>query len=178
VDAGGYRFVGPDNGVLTPALTEGGATRVVELRARQYMRAHVSRTFEGRDRFAPAAGWLARGKALEEFGPPVPDPAICTLPSVRPTPDGLDGEVVRIDRFGNLITNIEEQALRQIGTAVLVEIRGHHPRLVRTYSDVSPGDVCALVGSSGHLEIAQNIGNASEALNAGRGTIVRLSRTR
>jgi S-adenosylmethionine hydrolase len=177
-DAGGYRFVGPDNGLLSLALRENGVARVVELCERKFARPTISRTFEGRDRFAPAAGWLARGTDLRAFGPLVLDPLTLDLPRATATAAGLEGEVVRVDRFGNLITNIDQDALARFAADdIEVQIQDRHiARIVQTYGDVAAGDLCALVGSSGHLEIAQNSGNAADALRAGRGAVVRIVR--
>src|SRR5215831_12576143 len=102
-DTGDYRFVAPDNGVLTAVLKESPAKRMVELTERRYARPTVSRTFEGRDRFAPAAAWLAKGIQLAALGRAITDYHLLDLP--KPTVDGavLRGVVVRVDRFGNLI---------------------------------------------------------------------------
>ena len=174
-DAGGYRFVGPDNGVLSLAFRDMPA-RVVELRDKKYARPTISRTFEGRDRFAPAAGWLARGTELGAFGPPVAEPVMLHLPQPIVSPDAIEGEVMRIDRFGNLITNIDQQALDQLAAnRVDVRVRADHRlRLVTTYAEAHPGEVCALVGSSGHVEIAVNGGSAADVLAVTRGEAVRI----
>src|SRR5262245_13164860 len=109
-DIGDFRFVAPDNGVLSAVFLESPPKRVVELTERKYARPTVSRTFEGRDRFAPAAGFLARGIALVSLGKTIKD--FHTIELARPSVKGaeLSGEVVRIDRFGNLITNIDRRS--------------------------------------------------------------------
>ncbi|MGE5358998.1 MAG: S-adenosyl-l-methionine hydroxide adenosyltransferase family protein [Bacteroidales bacterium] len=169
--AGDYVFVGPDNGVLAPVLDRPGA-RVVELTNPEYARAEVSRTFEGRDRFAPAAAWLAHGVPLGDLGPavariaPVPWPA----PHVREA--AVAGEVLKVDRFGNLISNIDRRLLEQCACAPpVVRIAGCNVlRFAQTYGETAAGELCALVGSSGYLEVAVNGGSAAERLHAGRGT--------
>src|SRR5215212_5944823 len=108
-ETGDYKFVAPDNGVLTAVFDEHPPKRVVELSERRYARPTVSRTFEGRDRFAPAAAWLAKGIELTALGRPAG--TIHRLELLRPMVNGnrIDGEVQRIDRFGNLITNIDRK---------------------------------------------------------------------
>src|SRR6266705_6593786 len=110
-EAGEYRFVAPDNGVLTPILDEHNPKRIVELTERRYARPTVSRTFEGRDRFAPAAAWLAKGIDLTALGRPAGSLVRLDVPLPRVTTDGIEGEVLRVDRFGNLITNIDDVML-------------------------------------------------------------------
>lgn len=174
-DGGGYRFVGPDNGVFSVVFSDAGPARVVELRERKFARSHISRTFEGRDRFAPAAGWLARGTDLREFGPPVFDPVLLPVPTPVISEEAIDGEVVRVDHFGNLVTNIEQETLERFARPVVACLHDRRiTRLVLTYAEAGAGEICALVGSSGHLEIAMNGGSAADALKAGRGDVVRV----
>jgi S-adenosylmethionine hydrolase len=177
-DAGGYRFVGPDNGVLSLALEDaavgGKPAAVVELTERRFARPEISRTFEGRDRFAPAAGWLARGVELASFGPPIVNAIRLEPPVAIVTSDGVEGQVMRVDRFGNLVTNIEAPMLPREG-AVRVLVAGHDIRgVVGTYADAPPGALCALIGSTGHLEIAVCGGSAANTLGVGRGERVHL----
>ena len=175
-DAGGYRFVGPDNGVLSLAFRDMPPDGIVELREKKYARPTISRTFEGRDRFAPAAGWLAHGIELRAFGPAVTDPVMLTLTTPTIKADAIHGEVVRIDRFGNLITNIDQRTLDAFRPPQAeIEIAGRRiPAIVSTYADVGVQELCALVGSSGHLEIAVNGGNAAAVLHIKRGDTVRI----
>ena len=167
-DAGGYRFVGPDNGVLSLALHDaGGQTRVVELTERKYARPTISATFEGRDRFAPAAGWLARGVDVAALGRAVLDPRLLDLPTPTVTAAGIDGRVMHIDRFGNLITNITAASITQ--PVAYVDVAGRRiEEVVATYSDVPASAMCALIGSSGFLEIAVNGGSAAGLLGVER----------
>jgi S-adenosylmethionine hydrolase len=177
-EAGDYRFVAPDNGVLSIVFSHLKPKRVVELTDRRYARPTISRTFEGRDRFAPAAAWMARGLDLAALGRSAGTLVQLTVPAIRATGDGIEGEVLRVDRFGNLVTNIDQAALERLGGAPVVEIgaeAGVH--VVSTYADVRAGAVCALVGSSDHLEIAVNGGSAAETLGLGRGAAVRVRRS-
>jgi len=172
--AGPYRFVAPDNGVIFPVLKRLSDRRVVELTERKYARSTVSRTFEGRDRFAPAAAWLATGVDLTTFGPPVEDVVEFEIPAADQSDDQLSGEVVRIDRFGNLITNIGRGMLESFvdGGSAVVEIAGRAAPVVGTYDEVPVNALCALVSSNDHLEVAVNGGSAAAALDAPRGTAV------
>jgi S-adenosylmethionine hydrolase len=177
-EAGDHRFVAPDNGVLTAVLDEHPPKRVVELTERKYTRPTVSRTFEGRDRFAPAAAWLAKGIDLAAFGRSAG--AIQRLDIPRPAlANGLiDGVVLRVDRFGNLITNIDRKTFEKLAGGPLDIRVGPHQisRVVSTYADAAPGEVCALFGSTDHLEIAANGSSAAEALDLRRGAPVHAAR--
>jgi S-adenosyl-L-methionine hydrolase (adenosine-forming) len=169
----GYRFVAPDNGVLSPVLRASASPIVVELLERRFARSTISRTFEGRDRFAPAAGWLARGTKLQSFGPALSDYVTLDFPIAEVTATAIRGQVVRVDRFGNLITNIKVAALDRLTRASTVTVnKAHTARIVLTYASVAPGELCAVVGSSGHLEVAINAGNAAARLDATRGARV------
>src|SRR5499426_378157 len=141
-DTGDYRFVAPDNGVLTVAFDETPPRKVVELTERRYARPTVSRTFEGRDRFAPAAAWLAKGIELSALGRPAGAMHRIDLPQPEVNADHIAGQVVRIDRFGNLITNIDRKTFDKLAGAAL-EIRvGPHQvaKVVSTYADAAPGE--------------------------------------
>ena len=174
-DTGDYKFVAPDNGVLSAVFRDTPPRKVVELTERKYARPTVSRTFEGRDRFAPAAGWLAKGITLTWLGKGVTDFQVLDLP--QPLADGrqIRGEVVRVDRFGNLITNIDRRLFDQLAQAGSIAVRaGTHDigRVVATYADAPAGEPCALFGSTDHLEIAVNAGEASTHLRLSRGAFV------
>lgn len=174
-DTGDYRFVAPDNGVLTAVLKELPAKRIVEVTERRYARPTVSKTFEGRDRFAPAAGWIAKGVDLSALGRPAGDIHQLVIPVPQIDNDALVGEVLRIDRFGNLVTNIDRKLFDRFSQSASIEIEADShriPRVVATYADAAAGEVCALFGSTDHLEIAINAANASERLDLSRGASV------
>lgn len=171
VDAAGFRWVGPDNGVLSIALDEPRA-RTFEITHPDLRRKPLSATFHGRDLFAPAAAHLATGFPVEHVGPPVDDPVALAPMRTRREGDRLFGTVVHVDRFGNLISCIEARdlpprvALRvAVGGASLVG-------LVSTYADVEAGQLAALVGSGGLLEIGLRGGSAARRLGLGRGAAV------
>src|SRR3954467_10583168 len=138
-DAGDYKFVAPDNGVLTAVLDEHPPRKGVELTERKYARASVSRTFEGRDRFAPAAAWLAKGIELSAFGRPVSEIQRLDIPVPDVSSDAVSGIVMRVDRFGNLVTNIDRKIIERLsqGRAIEIDAGGHRiERLVATYAEV------------------------------------------
>jgi S-adenosyl-L-methionine hydrolase (adenosine-forming) len=177
VDTGDHSFVAPDNGVLTGVLDEHPAKRSVELTERRYARPTVSRTFEGRDRFAPAAAWLAKGIDLAALGRPAGSIQRLEIPRPQADAEEIRGQVLRVDRFGNLITNIDRKTFEKLAAQTLdVRVEGHTvPEVVSTYADAAPGDVCALFGSTDHLEIAVNGASAAAALGLGRGAAVHIA---
>ncbi len=179
VDLGDRKFVAPDNGVLTAVLQETAPKKVVELTERRYARPTVSRTFEGRDRFAPAAAWLAKGTHLEAFGRAVTDYKMLDLPLPVLENGLLSGRVVRIDRFGNVVTNIDRKSFDKLaGNSVLqLTVRGQQiARIVSTYADIPGGEVGALFGSTEHLECSAQAESAAERLGAAVGDPVELRR--
>jgi S-adenosylmethionine hydrolase len=178
-EAAGYRFVAPDNGLLTIVFKESEPAQVVELTNRQYARSTISRTFEGRDRFAPAAAWLARGIELRALGTPLTTWTLLDVAEPRVTPGQLSGIVLRVDRFGNLVTNIDRRRFEAFagGEAIEIDVAGHLiRRVVGTYAEAERGSPCALFGSSDHLEIAMAGGSAADrlALQRGAPVLVRL----
>jgi len=173
--AGPFFFVAPDNGLLTLAFRDRPPETVVELAERRYARQTISRTFEGRDRFAPAAAWLAAGTSLAALGPAIRDWMTIDVPVARVEGDELLGEVVHVDRFGNLVTNIDRQTFRNFVGAARPEIAiaGQAvPKLVETYSEGHHGSIAALFGSSDQLEIASPGGSAAQRLGLTRGAPV------
>ena len=163
VESEGRFLVGPDNGVLSPALLHPDA-RCVALP----IAAGASPTFHGRDVLAPAAGRLATGTTLDTLGEPHPDPVVRRTPEAIRRADGaIAGSVITIDRFGNAVTNLMSH--RGVG---MVEIAGRQLPLHRAYADVRPGEPVALIGSSGLVEIAIREGNAARQLSLHRGSDV------
>jgi S-adenosylmethionine hydrolase len=177
-DVGDYRFVAPDNGLLTAVFQETPPRKIVELTERRYFRPTISRTFEGRDRFAPAGAWLLRGVELTALGRPITNPTLLDLPRVQIDGDILRGAIVLADRFGNLVTNIDRRTFEKFTASqpFFIDAAGHPvERLVQTYADIEAGDVCALFGSTDHLELAARSSSAAERLGlaAGAGVTVR-----
>jgi S-adenosylmethionine hydrolase len=179
-DAGDRKFIAPDNGVLTAVFQEAPPKRVVELSERRYARPTVSRTFEGRDRFAPAAAFIAKGIHLEAFGRPVSDYHLLNLPAPELRGESLFGRVVRVDRFGNVVTNLDRRSCEKLmngHAGIDVRLGGKSvSRLVATYADLSPGEIGALFGSTDHLECAAQASSAADVLGVKAGDAVELRR--
>jgi hypothetical protein len=178
-EAGDYRFVAPDNGVLSAVFEEIAPRRVVSLTERRYARPTISRTFEGRDRFAPAAAWLAKGAEVAALGSAVKDYVRIGIPHATQTGDRLVGQVLRVDRFGNLVTNIPRAMVDRLASGGAIDIlAGGQPigTLVETYAGAAPGTPCALFGSSERLEIALNGGDAAAHLGLTAGAVVEVAR--
>jgi S-adenosylmethionine hydrolase len=168
-------FVGPDNGVFSALLRARDRCSVVHLTEERFFLSLLSHTFHGRDIFAPVAAHLARGVDLLGMGAQVNDPVCLDLPTVMVNEHTLRGEVTRVDRFGNIITNIPAHTLESwmAGNRVLVTVgRLSLETIGRTFSDVAQGRPVALVGSSGHLEIAVNLGRASDRLGVSGDRVV------
>jgi len=176
-DTGDYKFVAPDNGVLTGVLRETPAKKVVELTERRYARPTVSRTFEGRDRFAPAAAWLAKGIQLTALGRPLNEVQRLEMPAPEASAESIRGTVMRVDRFGNLVTNIDRKLVERLGGDIAIEAGGKAiGRLVATYAELPTEGVGALFGSTDHLELAAPSASAAERLALARGAAVIVSR--
>jgi hypothetical protein len=187
--AGDYGFVAPDNGVLSYALVELGDYRAVALTNPEYQLVGLSSTFHGRDIFAPAAAHLAGGVPLEAFGNPVDNLLLLPSPMLRIEGKQIEGEVVHVDHFGNIVTSIGQLrwvmperltlAPRFGETGVTVPIPAAETSVLmsghtitgihHTYSEVDRGQLLAMVGSNGYLEIAVNQGNAATWLDVSIG---------
>lgn len=163
--AGGHWFVAPDNGLLS--FLPAGA-RWVSLP----IPADAAPTFQGRDVFAPAAAALAAGARLEDLGSPITDPSISPLPSPHHDGVAVVGEVLYVDRFGTLISNIPGDAVEP-GVRIRVGGGTDVGALRRTFGDVERGTLVALVGSGGTVEIAVRDGSAARLLGVGVGAEVR-----
>jgi len=180
--ARGRTFVGPDNGVLWPCIAADPGARVREIRSRAFRLPEVSDTFHGRDLFAPAAARLAAGRRFEAVGPAVADPLRLEGYEADRRGGSLRGQVLRVDRFGNLVTSVTRADLRAAFDGVpfaTLDIRVGG-RLVdetaRTYGTARAGVPFALLGSGGRLEIAVRDGSAAAALSCGRGFPVTVAR--
>ncbi len=179
VEAHGHYFVAPDNGVLTYVLASAREHTAFCLERRDLFLADVSQTFHGRDILAPVAAHLARGLPADEVGAEVTG-TLTTFPVSRPVVDrrGLVAHVIHVDRFGNLVTDLTEPDLLtwqrevgaqrftiKVGDSVIEEIRV-------AYAGADPGELLALFGSAGRLEIALNLGSAAACLGVGTGAVV------
>jgi len=174
---GEHYFIGPDNGLFTLVLehaeTRQALVQLVHLDQSKYWLPEISRGFHGRDIFAPAAAHLALGSRLEDLGTPIHDPI--RLQIYRPSPiqgGGLRGQVIEIDTFGNLSTNVERSHLLPLGE-VFVLIAGQRINgLVNTFGDRPMGTLIALYGTAHDLMISIVNGDAAHTLNISVGDIV------
>ena len=170
-------FVCPDNGVLSYLLPNVEAEQehsidVVEIQNKAYYLPEVSNTFHGRDIFAPVAAHLSLGVPLADFGPPVQTLVQLPIPVPELSGNMLTGQIVKIDRFGNAITNISESTIDRLESATTGKITAYEIRIGnvrlnrfnRAYAESGVGKPLAIIGSSGLLEIAINGGNAKEGL--------------
>jgi S-adenosylmethionine hydrolase len=161
----GHFFIGPDNGVLTAVFGESPV--VIHLTEERYFLRAGGSTFHGRDVFAPAAAWLSRGVKKEKFGRLISDYITLHLPTPRVEEDGVKGEVLHIDRFGNAITNIRGRDLEPLmrkAPALRVVADRWEMDMRRFYSDAGDNKPHALINSSGYLEIFIYKGSAAAEL--------------
>jgi len=165
-----YAFVGPDNGLLAHAISSEQNVRVLHLTEPEYFFKPLSQTFHGRDIFAPVAAWLSRGKLRKSFGAVIDDWIRLDWPAPRRVGKSLFGTVLRVDRFGNLITNISAGDLACPTSTPLeieIDIRGRTIRqLCRAYAEAVSAEPFAIIGSAGLLEISVRQGSAAALLGA------------
>jgi S-adenosyl-L-methionine hydrolase (adenosine-forming) len=182
-DANGRVYVGPDNGLLIPAAEKlGGITEAYELANPDYALESVSRTFHGRDLFAPAAAHLALGVPLSKLGPPVDPDALARLDI--PQPDvgttRIHSTVLSIDRFGNIGLNLDRAHLEEAGVVpgTRVELQTGPERYyavaARTFADARPGDIILYEDAYRNISIAINGGNAAEMFGIREGQDIRI----
>ena len=169
-------FVAPDNGVLSMVYDKEESITVRHITSEHYFLRPMSNTFHGRDLFAPVAAWLAKNQQPMSFGEEIMDPVRFTLPRPRTGEGKVKGVVLKVDNFGNLITNIPADLIPQAflpDGRCRISVGGKEvPRVTNTYAEGSPGEPVGILGSSGLLEISVNRGNASRTLGAQRGVEV------
>ncbi len=172
-----HYFIAPDNGVLSLVIEQEERVSVRHITAEHYFLRPLSNTFHGRDIFAPCAGWMSKGVEPDKFGDEITDYVRFSLPKPKAiAANALKGVVLKVDKFGNMITNLtpenapaafDAQARPRItvGTAPVAALRG-------SYAEGQPGELFAMLNSMGFLEIACNRGAASQLAKAGRGAEV------
>jgi S-adenosylmethionine hydrolase len=170
-------FIAPDNGVLS-MVYERESCVVRNITAEHYFLNPVSPTFHGRDVFAPTAAWLAKAWQTEAFGEEIKDFVRFTMPKAKPLGNALKGVVLRVDAFGNLMTNLKTEdvpATAVTSGTIKLSVNGKEvSKMAHTFGLGAPGEPIALFGSAGFLEIAVNRGNAARTLGANRGMEVTL----
>jgi S-adenosylmethionine hydrolase len=173
-----YIFVAPDNGVLSLIEAREPKFSVRHITSDRYFLQPLSQTFHGRDIFSPVAAWLSKGVAPAEFGPEISEYVRLPLPAVeRVTENSLRGVVLKVDKFGNLITNFSEQEAPALFAAIAPRVRlliaGREiTRLCRSYEEGGDDEFFAVIGSSGYVEVAARQESAAKKLSAGVGTPV------
>ena len=178
VSAGGQFFVAPDNGLLTHVFSREDGFEAYEVTADHYFHQPVSTTFHGRDIFAPIAAWISRDVPLRQFGPELLQPQRLKVPTVTRVRDALvEGAVLAIDAFGNVITNLAPEEVPLFTRAAAKPCRvmaGKREITVfrKTYSEGEPGEVFVIPGSSGYLEIVMRNQSAAAELQIGTGAPV------
>ena len=178
-DEEGRFFVGPDNGLLIPAADRAGIAAAHELANPEYALETISRTFHGRDLFAPAAAHLSLGVAIEELGPPLDPDALVRLDLPQPElgPDKIAATVLYVDSFGNVALNVTREHIAEVGivpgTQVELELGGERFFAVaaRTFADARPGDIMLYEDSYRNMSVAISNGNAGEMLRARAGPV-------
>lgn len=181
-EIGSWRYLAPDNGVLTLVYKKFGAQRVLRLTEPRFWRPQVSATFHGRDILAPVAAQLAQGLDPAQLGPPWPTLQLLDWPLPRLRPGEIVGQVICLDTFGNLITNVHREDLLRFArpedfSQLEIELAGRKIRGIgATYGLAPPGQLVALLGSSDRLEIAVVCGSAAQVLGVGPGCPVILRR--
>lgn len=170
-------FVAPDNGVLS-MIYERESCIVRHITAEHYFLNPISPTFHGRDVFSPTAAWLAKAWQTEAFGEEITDYVRFTMPKAKPAGNAVKGVVLRVDAFGNLMTNLTTEdipAAAAASGAIKLSVNGKEvKRLGRTFGDGTPGEPIAVIGSAGYLEVAVNRGSAARTLGVNRGAEVTL----
>lgn len=174
-----YFFVGPDNGVLALALKEEPPLKIIEITNQNYFLKPISDTFHGRDIFAPVAAYLSKIKDIYKFGKPINSFKELSLPAIKMTSKSLVGEVIYIDRFGNLVSNIDKEILENFGKNKKFKICIKDKiinRLSCSYADAPALKPLALIDSFNYLEIAINGGSAGNYFKAKKGTKIKVIR--
>ena len=170
-------FVAPDNGVLSMVFARESCI-VRNITSQLYFLSPISPTFHGRDIFAPTAAWLSKAFQTEAFGEEITDYVRFTVPKAKPAGDVVKGVVLRVDAFGNLMTNLtaeDEPAAAVESGAIKLSVGGKEIRkFAQTFASGTPGEPIALFGSAGYLEIAVNRGSAARTLGVNRGAEVTL----
>ena len=175
LEAAGHFFVGPDNGLFWPVFRDFEGTKAVHLTQSRYFLTSITHTFHGREIFAPVAAHLSLGLSLESLGRAIRDLTKLTIPRPYVQGEVLCGQIIRVDNFGNLVTNISARELTDFLESAPPRIEAGKlviRKLSRIYADCEEGEPLALINSSNFLEIAVNLGRASEYFGLRNGEIV------
>jgi len=172
VKTNNHFFVGPDNGVLSLAAGENGVKKIVEIKKDKYLLKPLSSTFHGRDIFAPVAAHLAKGEKINNFGPTLKKISQAHIPEPKFNEDSLTGEIIYIDKFGNLVSNIDKRLLKKFAGAKKIKIKIKKKfinTISKSYLQSRIGSPLAIFGSFGFLEISINKGSAKDYFKIKKG---------
>ncbi len=179
-----YYLVGPDNGCLSLLAEEDGVIGVYDISESPYRLPRVSGTFHGRDIFAPIAAWLSRGLRPEQLGKRIDDYVKLDIQKPRITASVVEGTIIYIDHFGNIMSNIGHELLEKIGIKlgdtvnIIISSRGFKCQYVRSFSNVPEGEVACYINSWGYFEIGINKSSAAELLKVKTGERIRIYKYR
>lgn len=171
LEALGQFFVAPDNGVLSHVMASDPGWTCVKLLPSDHLFPPRSQTFHGRDLFAPVAGLLAQGTPLEELGTSFVNPMRLALPETPLRPGSRKGEIMEVDRFGNLATNLPLSDVESAGGVMAGDL---HIPFRRTYGDVPSGELVSVLNSDGLVEVAVRDGSAEDRLGMGVGATIQV----
>jgi len=181
VKANGHIFLCPDNGIITKVVENVNPKGIYLVKNEKYFLSCISDTFHGRDIFAPVAAHLSIGRPFTNVGPKIKEIKRIKLPGIKKTARSIKGEIMHIDRFGNIVTNIEKNIISEIESnyefikvevaEVNVKIKG----IKKSYQEVKVGQLLSVIGSRELLEISKNKGNAAKFLEAKTGMTVKVS---
>ena len=174
IDCGDYILVGPDNGLLIPSAKRRKDFTVYEIKNRNILLDKITHTFHGRDVFAPVTAHIAKGMALEEVGEVIEDYVDLDLDLGKVLDNKIIGKIMHVDRFGNLVTNIEERIIEKFmryGDEVdlVARNRRYRIRFLKSYGFAERGELFATIGGMGFLEISVNMGSAKERIGVNIG---------
>ncbi len=175
-----YYLVGPDNGCLSLLAEEDGVIGVYDISRSPYRLPRVSGTFHGRDVFAPIAAWLSRGLKPEQLGEPIDDYVKLDIQKPRVSGNIIEGMIIYIDHFGNIMSNISRELIEKVGIRlgdtinVLLGSRGFKCPYVRSFSNVPEGEVACYINSWGYFEIGINKSSAAELLKVETGEKIKI----
>ena len=179
IDCGDYMLVGPDNGLLVPAAKRSKGFKVYEISNKRYLLDKITYTFHGRDVFAPVSAYLSNGIDPEEMGREIIDYVDLDLEFGKVRGERIEGKILHVDRFGNLITNIDENLIKRYvgyGEELDIVIRGkkYKARFLRSYGYSREKEMLLTIGGNGFLEVSVNKGSASENVGANIGDKITL----
>ena len=168
-----YFFIGPDNGLFWPLINTQKDVVIIHLTEKKFFLSQISHTFHGRDIFAPVAAHICRGVNPFDMGTIITDPVLLNLPVPQQNGDVIRGQIVRVDHFGNLLTNIHSKDIAHFSGSPLIRVGDAIIKgLKKTYAEAMAGELIALIGSSDYLELAVNSGRAGNRIGVDKARLI------